>query len=40
MDNEKQFELRHNKMRTIMKKYKDDGLDKPLLHISKIVIRT
>jgi Skp family chaperone for outer membrane proteins len=25
---EKQFELRHNKMRTIMKKYKDDGLDK------------
>ena len=25
---EKQFELRHNKMKTIMKKYKDDGLDK------------
>lgn len=25
---EKQFELRHTKMRTIMKKYKDDGLDK------------
>lgn len=25
---EKQFELRHSKMRTIMKKYKDDGLDK------------
>jgi Skp family chaperone for outer membrane proteins len=25
---EKQFDLRHTKMRTIMKKYKDDGLDK------------
>ena len=25
---EKQFELRHTKMKTIMKKYKDDGLDK------------
>ncbi|WP_338377133.1 sensor of ECF-type sigma factor [uncultured Flavobacterium sp.] len=25
---EKQFELRHNKMKTIMKKYKGDGLDK------------
>ena len=24
---EKQFELRHNKMKTIMKKYKGDGLD-------------
>lgn len=24
---EKQFELRHTKMRTIMKKYKDDGLE-------------
>ena len=24
---EKQFDLRHTKMRTIMKKYKDDGLD-------------
>ena len=25
---EKQFELRHNKMKTIMTKYKNDGLDK------------